>query len=167
MASSQLVIEDFEGARTVVPLERDSLTIGRSAGHLIQLTEQNISRDHAKLYLHEEGWVIEDLGSYNGIQVNNVPIETPVILREGDLVVIGDYVMQIAADATRETVEILGAGAAVNASLTQGQTMESSSALPRVPATPGWSRRKPSWEEPIKVIRWAFPRMLKAPLFII
>ena len=115
MASSQLVIEDFEGARTVVPLERDSLTIGRSAGHLIQLTEQNISRDHAKLYLHEEGWVIEDLGSYNGIQVNNVPIETPVILREGDLVVIGDYVMQIAADATRETVEILGAGAAVNA----------------------------------------------------
>ena len=51
MALTQLVIEDFEGTRTVVLLDMDALTIGRGDGHLIQRTEQNVSRDHAKLYL--------------------------------------------------------------------------------------------------------------------
>ncbi|MGB1699842.1 MAG: FHA domain-containing protein, partial [Nannocystaceae bacterium] len=114
MAMTQLVIEDFEGTRTVVPLDMDALTIGRGAGHLIQLTEQNVSRDHAKFYLVDEGWVVEDLGSFNGVQVNNVKVQGPVMLREGDIITIGDYVMQLAGDASRDTVELVGAGIATD-----------------------------------------------------
>ena len=130
MALTQLVIEDFEGTRTVVPLDMDALTIGRGDGHLIQLTEQNVSRDHAKLYLMDEGWVVEDLGSFNGINVNNVEVKGAVILREGDLITIGDYIMQLAGDSSRDTVELVGAGVATDS--LEGRLTKSEASGPRM-----------------------------------
>jgi pSer/pThr/pTyr-binding forkhead associated (FHA) protein len=45
----KLVIEDDEGTRTVVPLGRDSYTLGRNEGNAIRLTERNVSRNHARI----------------------------------------------------------------------------------------------------------------------
>ena len=44
----KLVIEDDEGNKTVVPVIRDEITIGRKDGNTIRLTERNVSRDHAR-----------------------------------------------------------------------------------------------------------------------
>jgi len=87
----RLIIEDEEGATTIVPLSDEEITIGREAGNTIQLTEQNVSRQHARLTFGAEGWMLEDLDSYNGIKVNNVSVEGQVTLQEGDRVQIGDY----------------------------------------------------------------------------
>lgn len=87
----RLIIEDEEGATTIVPLTEQEITIGREPGNTIQLTEQNVSRQHARLTLSPDGWILEDLESYNGIKVNNVQVENSVNLLEGDLVQIGDY----------------------------------------------------------------------------
>src|SRR3954468_1871396 len=87
----KLIIEDDEGRKTVVPLVRDEITIGRQEGNTIRLTERNVSRRHARL-LKENGHVlIEDLGSYNGVRVNGDKISGPTRIKEGDLVEIGDY----------------------------------------------------------------------------
>src|SRR2546430_4865140 len=87
----KLIIEDDEGRKTVVPLVRDEITIGRQDGNTIRLTERNVSRRHARL-LKEDGRVlIEDLGSYNGVRVNGEKISRPTRIKEGDLVEIGDY----------------------------------------------------------------------------
>ena len=87
----KLIIEDDEGRKTVVPLVRDEMTIGRQDGNTIRLTERNVSRRHARL-LKENGKVlIEDLGSYNGIRVNGEKIIERTPIKEGDLVEIGDY----------------------------------------------------------------------------
>ncbi len=45
----RLIIEDEEGATTIVPLGEEEITIGREPGNTIQLTEQNVSRQHARL----------------------------------------------------------------------------------------------------------------------
>ncbi len=45
----KLIIEDDEGRRTVVPLFRDELIIGRAEGSPVRLTEKDVSRRHAKL----------------------------------------------------------------------------------------------------------------------
>jgi pSer/pThr/pTyr-binding forkhead associated (FHA) protein len=45
----RLIIEDEEGATTIVPLGEEEVTIGREPGNTIQLTEQNVSRQHARL----------------------------------------------------------------------------------------------------------------------
>jgi len=66
----KLIIEDDEGRKTVVPLVREEITIGRQDGNTIRLTERNVSRRHARLVKENGNVVIEDLGSYNGVRVN-------------------------------------------------------------------------------------------------
>ena len=102
----RLIIEDLEGSTTVVNLESEEVTIGRKPHNTIQLTEQNVSRSHAKLLFQEEGWLIQDLGSYNGVKVNGVPIAQPTVLRESDLIQIGDYHLTLTDNADRATVDI-------------------------------------------------------------
>jgi pSer/pThr/pTyr-binding forkhead associated (FHA) protein len=87
----KLIIEDDEGRKTVVPLVRDEITIGRQDGNTIRLTERNVSRRHARLLKENGNVLIEDLGSYNGIRVNGEKITERTRIKEGDLVEIGDY----------------------------------------------------------------------------
>lgn len=96
--SFKLVIQDDEGKTTVVPLLRDEITIGRKEGNTIRLTERNVSRRHARILRNNGEVHIEDLGSYNGIRVNNARIAERVSLRVSDQVQIGDYKLFLKAD---------------------------------------------------------------------
>jgi len=87
----KLIIEDDEGRKTVVPLLRDEITIGRQDGNTVKLGERNVSRRHARLKKESASLVIEDLGSYNGVRVNGERISGPTKVKEGDLIEIGDY----------------------------------------------------------------------------
>lgn len=102
----RLIIEDDEGSTTIVALGQNAVTIGRQAGNTIQLTEQNVSRQHARMYPQSDGWVVEDLQSYNGIRVNGVPIEGRVLVHQGDLVQIGDYHLALSDDVDKETLNL-------------------------------------------------------------
>src|SRR5882757_4912086 len=94
----KLVIQDDEGKTTVVPLIRDEITIGRKEGNTIRLTERNVSRRHARILRNNGEVHIEDLGSYNGIRVNNARIAERVSLRVSDQVQIGDYKLFLKAE---------------------------------------------------------------------
>ncbi|NOY94476.1 MAG: FHA domain-containing protein [Deltaproteobacteria bacterium] len=107
----KLVISDDDGKTTVVPLVRDEITVGRKDGNIIRLTERNVSRRHAKLQKKNGGFVIEDLGSYNGVKVNGRRINGEHPLQAGDQVGIGDYLLALQSGAAAAT-----AGAAVAAS---------------------------------------------------
>ncbi len=115
----KLVIQDDEGKTTVVPLIRDEITIGRKEGNTIRLTERNVSRRHARILRNNGEVQIEDLGSYNGIRVNNARIAERVNLRVSDQVQIGDYKLYLKAegveqvdDARTMPIERVDAGAA-------------------------------------------------------
>jgi hypothetical protein len=109
----RLVIEDLEGSTTVVDLGTEAVTIGRKPHNTIQLTEQNISRSHAKLIFQDDGWLIEDLHSFNGVKVNGVPIHEPTLVRATDLIQIGDYHLTLTDDVARATID-MGPGTAAN-----------------------------------------------------
>ena len=94
----KLVIQDDEGKTTVVPLIRDEITIGRKEGNTIRLTERNVSRRHARILRNNGEVHIEDLGSYNGIRVNNARIAERANLRVSDQVQIGDYKLYLKAE---------------------------------------------------------------------
>ena len=95
----KLVIQDDEGKTTVVPLIRDEITIGRKEGNTIRLTERNVSRRHARIARSNGEVTIEDLGSYNGIRVNNARIAERIALRLSDQVQIGDYKLYLKSEA--------------------------------------------------------------------
>lgn len=94
----KLVISDNEGATTVVPLVRDEISIGRQAGNTIRLTERNVSRRHARLVRNHDSYVIEDLGSYNGVQINGQKCSAPAPVRPGDKILIGDYSLVVQSE---------------------------------------------------------------------
>jgi len=87
----KLIIEDDEGRKTVVPVVREEITIGRQDGNTIKLTERNVSRRHARFFRENGSLMLEDLGSYNGVRVNGDKIGGPTKVKEGDLIEIGDY----------------------------------------------------------------------------
>ena len=87
----KLIIEDDEGRKTVIPLVRDEISIGRQEGNTIRLTERNVSRRHARLLKRAGHVLIEDVGSSNGVRVNGERIEDQIPLFDGDRVQIGDY----------------------------------------------------------------------------
>jgi hypothetical protein len=68
-------------------------TIGRSRDCDIVLEDSSISRRHAELRPAGEGWVIEDLGSTNGVRVNGNTAHGPQEVRTGDRIEIGSTEM--------------------------------------------------------------------------
>ncbi len=126
----RLIIEDEEGATTIVPLAGEAVTIGRQEGNTIQLTEKNVSRQHARLEQHADGWVIEDLDSYNGVKVNGVSIGARVALQEGDVVQIGDYHLALSDDVEKQTLNIERPARAANSD--EPLLVSSSANLPKL-----------------------------------
>lgn len=77
--------------------EHQSLGIGRrsaqdSAEAWLQLQDERVSREHARIYRHEREMVIEDLHSRNGSAQNGVRLRPgePAPLSDGDVLRIGD-----------------------------------------------------------------------------
>lgn len=99
----RLTIEDGEGRRTQLPLDRDEITIGRDERNTIRLTERNVSRRHARLLRTADHVIIEDLGSYSGTIVNGDRIQGRIELADGDQIEIGDYVLFVEGSLHSET----------------------------------------------------------------
>jgi len=94
----KLVIEDDEGCRREVPLDRDEITIGRREDNLVHLPDRNVSRRHARLVQRDGAVLLEDLRSANGTLLNGVRISEPVPLGDGDLIRIGNYEVALRPD---------------------------------------------------------------------
>lgn len=140
----RLIIEDEEGATTIVPLGEEEVTIGREPGNTIQLTEQNVSRQHARLTQGSDGWVIEDLDSYNGVKVNGVLVEGSVTLNEGDVVQIGDYHLALSNNVEQTTLNIERPGQAAN----EPNRVMPSVDLPRISASEAAAIATPPYTPP-------------------
>jgi pSer/pThr/pTyr-binding forkhead associated (FHA) protein/tetratricopeptide (TPR) repeat protein len=87
----KLLIEDEEGRKTVVPMVRSEISIGRQDGNTIRLTERNVSRRHARIVRDDDGrHYIEDSSRY-GSRKNGKRFGGRTTFEEGDVVVIGEY----------------------------------------------------------------------------
>ena len=87
----KLILEDDEGHRTVVPLFRDELTIGRADENTIRLSGKDVSRRHARLTWRNGQVHLEDLNSLTGVRVNGQRIHGRRPIHEGDLIEISRY----------------------------------------------------------------------------
>jgi pSer/pThr/pTyr-binding forkhead associated (FHA) protein len=73
-------------------LEKNEYIIGREQTADITISDPEISRRHARLFLQNGGYIIEDLGSTNGTFVNGQKISGPYLLRPGEVVNFGEHV---------------------------------------------------------------------------
>jgi len=82
----KLDVRPADGDPFEVPVDTDSMVIGRSASADVSISDRFLSRRHARLYRNGDDWLIEDLGSRNGTLVNGVRISGPTAVRPGDVV---------------------------------------------------------------------------------
>ena len=64
----------------------DEIIIGRTSACGISITNQQVSREHARVFLSDKGVALEDLGSKNGTFHNGKPVTDVVLLDEGDVI---------------------------------------------------------------------------------
>jgi pSer/pThr/pTyr-binding forkhead associated (FHA) protein len=82
-----------------IPLQQ-SMTIGRKSSNSIVIkNDTKISREHVRISLRGNGFIIEDLGSANGSYVNRQRLTGVRILENNDVIRIGktELVVQIPA----------------------------------------------------------------------
>jgi predicted component of type VI protein secretion system len=76
-----------EGRR--LPVSPSGSVIGRSRDCDIVLADPNVSRRHAEITSQDGAWAIRDLGSTNGVRVNDGAITAPHPLSSGDRIKLG------------------------------------------------------------------------------
>jgi FhaA, N-terminal domain/FHA domain len=67
----------------------DGAVMGRSRECEIVLNDPNVSRRHAEIRPRGGGWVLNDLGSTNGVSVNGVQVDRAKVLSDGDDIELG------------------------------------------------------------------------------
>jgi pSer/pThr/pTyr-binding forkhead associated (FHA) protein len=99
MESARLDIRLPNGLARTVELT-GAATLGRDTHNDIVLEEATISLYHALLLAAPHGIVLIDLDSTNGTLVNGtlVPPDSPVLLEDGDLIVLGRVVAHYRID---------------------------------------------------------------------
>jgi adenylate cyclase len=98
------------GGGDTIPLIRDVLTIGRRESCDICLRLPNVSGLHCELSRKDGYWYIRDLGSTNGIKVNDVRVQQK-LLHPGDKITIAkrhwtiEYALKAGQRAMEEMME--------------------------------------------------------------
>jgi hypothetical protein len=90
-----LELVDQAGQRITLP---NQAIIGRMPGCDVQLDDPSVSRRHARISRATSGWLIEDLGSTNGVTVNGASVEREY-LSGGEDIELGNVRMRFLADA--------------------------------------------------------------------
>jgi len=78
MKTCYLALEEECIRKSVYPLS-GTVTIGRGTDNTITLSHPTVSRSHAKIKYNEGIWIIEDMGSANGIFVDDNRVENAVL----------------------------------------------------------------------------------------
>lgn len=79
---------------SVIPINRE-ITIGRKEDNSIVLPESYVSGHHARIYMRNNRYIIEDLNSTNGTILNGDRLEERTYLSAGDQVKIGTVVLKV------------------------------------------------------------------------
>ena len=100
-----LVITTPDGDKEVFTLEKDEISIGRDNPKTdtyndLNLPHASVSRRHARIFLKDNTYCIEDQKSVNQTWVNGQPIKR-IELQPGDQIVIGNFTLQFLSQETK------------------------------------------------------------------
>src|SRR3954447_17835615 len=90
----ELFIQGSDGQHKTYQLASDRVTLGRSSTtELCFADDAGLSRQHMALERDGDDWTVQDLGSKNGTQVNNIPLKGKLKLKAGDRITAGHLVI--------------------------------------------------------------------------
>jgi pilus assembly protein CpaF len=97
-----VIISEKGGAERREAFDRTEINVGRVQGNDLMLPKGNVSKRHARLLYRDGRFIVTDLKSTNGTYVNGRKIAQATIVREGDKIYIGDFVLRIEATSSSQ-----------------------------------------------------------------
>ena len=95
---------------TRFPLTERGLRLGRDPMNEIHVDDHGVSRQHARFILHNGAAWVQDVGSRNGVFVNEMRVQTQRQLSVGDKVKIGEHVLEVLLEEVEEVPPPTGEG---------------------------------------------------------
>jgi pSer/pThr/pTyr-binding forkhead associated (FHA) protein len=92
----RILITSGSLAGTEVAMTKDVMTFGRAIANApweIPLPDHAVSRPHARIYVQDGVWYLEDLGSSNGTMVEGEYITKPIMLQDGTTITVGETIL--------------------------------------------------------------------------
>lgn len=86
-----------KGAEREIPLTQPDTTVGRDPGNPVVVSDPQASRRHARIFVDDGDFWVEDLKSRNGTRVNG-EIATRQKLKSGDQIGVGDTILTFLPD---------------------------------------------------------------------
>ncbi len=90
-----VVITEKGGAQRRLEFDKNEVTIGRVQGNDIILPKGNVSKRHSRIVLKDARFIVVDLKSTNGTYVNGRKITSPLVVKGGDKIYIGDFILTL------------------------------------------------------------------------
>jgi pilus assembly protein CpaF len=90
-----IIISEKGGAERRETFDRNEINVGRVQGNDLMLPKGNVSKHHARLLYRDGRFIVTDLKSTNGTYVNGRKISQATIVREGDKIYVGDFVLRL------------------------------------------------------------------------
>jgi len=103
----------LEGAR--FPVVADGVTLGRDPECTVVLDDGNVSRFHARLVFHNAAIWVQDVGSRNGVFLNDKRIVRHKQFSPGDELVIGEHIFTLELETLEAEPSLTGSIPAVAA----------------------------------------------------
>ncbi len=93
--ATRLVITGGAKEGLEISLPHDVLTIGRSSDSGLVILDDYTSTNHARLVHSERGWILEDLDSTNGTQLDARRVTSPTLVPLNSPVTIGTTTFEL------------------------------------------------------------------------
>ncbi|MCX6387555.1 MAG: DUF3662 and FHA domain-containing protein [Solirubrobacterales bacterium] len=87
----------LSAAGYLIELDPAGMVLGRSRSCDVVLEDPNASRQHARVVLGGPGWMLEDMGSTNGVTVNGTKVDGAMQLKSGDVIGLGHTELEFQA----------------------------------------------------------------------
>ncbi len=127
----QLTIAERGGPARRLQFDKSEIVIGRVDQNDVVLPKGNVSKQHGKLVQRDGRLVLVDLRSTNGTFVNGKKIAAPQVVKGGDRIGIGDYLITAEVAPDEPPVEEEGAP---------------EEAAPEAAVEDGWDHEEPAGE---------------------
>ena len=126
-----IIISEKGGAERRETFDKNEINVGRVQGNDLMLPKGNVSKHHARLLFRDSRFIVTDLKSTNGTYVNGRKISQATIVREGDKIYIGDFVLRLETSAGQQPAASEGYGEE-----SQGRTPMRVGPIPREASIP-------------------------------
>lgn len=107
MTSRLIIMTGKHQGKKMALAEGCKLVVGRDEGVAVRLATSEVSRRHCAIRVREGVATVEDLGSRNGTQINDVTIAKKTAMKPGDVLRVGpmlfQYEVKVKAAATSST----------------------------------------------------------------